>query len=639
MRKKLTNNKLNLIFALLIAALSLGGISARAATITVINTNNSGAGSLRQAISDAVSGDTIDFNLSGCPCAISLTSAELLIDRKNIIINGPGANQLTVSGNSARRVFRIRGINPPFVTISGLTIANGTTTENGGGIYLELGTLTVANSVITGNTAPTGNQTTGFGGGIFAEAGTRLNINNTTVIDNISARSGGGIATTPLANTAVNITIVNSTVADNDAGVGGGGGVFIAPTSTLTSFNSNFTNNNALGNGGSGGGILNQGFAVIQGGTINLNDATGNSANGGGIGNSGTLTLTRVSVSNNMANTNGSGGGISNTGTFTLTDSTVANNQSVTAGGGINTTNTSVLTITNSTISGNNATGDGGGVNNTGTLNMTNSTVSGNQIVSGFGGGINNANNSAANLTNCTIAFNSTNFRGGGVANDSTGATFNVGNTIIAQNTATNRGPDAFGTFVSNGFNLIGSSLNQDPIGFTNGTNGDIVGGSGPAVINPLLNPLANNGGPTQTHELQSASPAIDKGNSSFGIVTDQRGNQRFIDVPQVPTPPGGNSSDIGAFEFSAPTAAASEIKGRVMISGNTGLRNAFVVLYDDRGGMQTVRTGTFGYYNFTEVEVGRTYVLTVRSKTHTFSPQVITVADAITKLDFIAQN
>jgi len=79
-------------------------LSAHAATLTVTNTDDSGAGSLRQAILDAAAGDTVDFNLSGCPCTITLTSGELIID-KSLTIQGPGASQLTVSGGNGSRVF------------------------------------------------------------------------------------------------------------------------------------------------------------------------------------------------------------------------------------------------------------------------------------------------------------------------------------------------------------------------------------------------------------------------------------------------------------------------------------------------------------------------------------------------------
>lgn len=91
------------------------------ASIVVTNTDDGGPGSLRQAIADAAPGDTITFNLANCPCAITLTSGELVID-KNLTIQGLGANVLTVSGNNASRVFRIESST---VTLSGLKIANG----------------------------------------------------------------------------------------------------------------------------------------------------------------------------------------------------------------------------------------------------------------------------------------------------------------------------------------------------------------------------------------------------------------------------------------------------------------------------------------------------------------------------------
>jgi hypothetical protein len=158
-------------------------LQASAATITVINTSDSGAGSLRQAISDSSSGDTVNFDSSLNGQTITLTSGELLIN-KNLTITGPGANLLAINGNAAGRVFDITsGIN---VTISGLTITNGNAGVGGG--ILNGATLTITNSTLSGNSA------SNAGGGIF-NSGTTLTITNCTLSGNSTTyNNGGGIA-------------------------------------------------------------------------------------------------------------------------------------------------------------------------------------------------------------------------------------------------------------------------------------------------------------------------------------------------------------------------------------------------------------------------------------------------------------
>src|SRR5262249_62277799 len=90
-----------------------------ATTITVANTNDSGGGSLRAAIESAVSGDTIDFNLS-LPATITLQGS-LFVEGKTITINGPGASNLFISGDNSVPVFVFHGGG----TISGVTIQYG----------------------------------------------------------------------------------------------------------------------------------------------------------------------------------------------------------------------------------------------------------------------------------------------------------------------------------------------------------------------------------------------------------------------------------------------------------------------------------------------------------------------------------
>ncbi|MDX6443283.1 MAG: hypothetical protein QOH71_357 [Blastocatellia bacterium] len=322
-------------------------------------------------------------------------------------------------------------------------------------------------------------------------------------------------------------------------------------------------------------------FEIASERTVSISDLTvtrGNaSGNGGGILNdNGTLTLTNSTVNGNNANF---GGGICNLGgTLTLTNSTVSGNTSTDAAGGIYNVLAGTLTLTNSTVSGNTASsGDGGGffIDSGSTVTLTNSTVSDNTANFGSGGGI-EFENGTLTLTNSTVTGNTAidsngNFgNGGGIAVVS--STANVRNTIIADNSASGSGPDISGTFTSQGHNLIG--IGDGGLGFS-GT-GDQVGSAG-SPIDPRLGPLANNGGPTQTHALGFGSPAIDAGDDcvlnnscnilplGFNLTTDQRGVAR----------PQGNHVDIGAFELKAYVVTKTADTNDTCLPGNCSLREA----------------------------------------------------------------
>ena len=143
---------------------------ARAATLIVTSFSDTGAGSLRQSIADAVPGDSISFATNGI---ITLSQGELFIT-KNLNIIGPGATNLALNGNSASRVFKVEsGVS---VTISGLAITNGSVSgfdagsspgvaggpAFGGGL-LNLGQLQLKNCAIAGNSVHGGNGGTGSG--------------------------------------------------------------------------------------------------------------------------------------------------------------------------------------------------------------------------------------------------------------------------------------------------------------------------------------------------------------------------------------------------------------------------------------------------------------------------------------------
>ena len=284
-----------------------------------------------------------------------------------------------------------------------------------------------------------------------------------------------------------------------------------------------------------GGGIFNQ-----NGANVNVSDST---------------------VSNNFAVL---GGGIANSsnGTFTITNSTLNNNSAGTAAGCFN--NSGTLNIIGSTLNNNTTgavpgSGNGGGINTgTGTLNVINSTFHNNSATGGGGGIFNGSPSATINVTNSTIAQNFA-IAGGGGINNNNGGVINVLNSIIADN-GSQSGSDLLGSFVSLGHNLLTNISGST--GFTLGTNnpnGDLVGASFAPVF-PILGPLQNNGGPTQTRALLPGSPAIDAGDNcvvlasgsggclTTPLTTDQRGFSRQVN----------STVDIGAFESRGFTLAAT---------------------------------------------------------------------------------
>jgi predicted outer membrane repeat protein len=295
----------------------IGSQVADASTQTVSNCADSGTGSLRAAVSAASSGDTIDFALSPACSLITLTSGDIEI-ATNLAIDGPGANDLAVSGNNASQVFVVEsGVT---ATISALTIENGSVAIGGGGIN-NTGTLTVTDSIISDSSA------THDGGGIYSDG--TLTITNSSVSDNSTTGSaivtGGG-------NTG-----------------GGGGGIYNDSGGSLTITNSSVSNNDASGSITSAGGISNLGNLTISNSTLSGNTATSDSGaidNGPG----GNLTISNSTVSGNTAG--GNGGAITNNTTTTISDSTVSGNHASGSGGALFTVG-GVVTISNSTLSGN----------------------------------------------------------------------------------------------------------------------------------------------------------------------------------------------------------------------------------------------------------------------------------------------
>jgi Vibrio cholerae sialidase, lectin insertion/Chlamydia polymorphic membrane protein (Chlamydia_PMP) repeat len=342
-----------------------------------------------------------------------------------------------------------------------------------------------------------------YGAGIFN--GGALTVTNCTISGNFANDSGGG----GIYNGGI-LTVINTTFSGNDAGAGGGiynGG------GTVTVSNSTFSGNS--GENGYGGAIYN-GYGIL---TVVNTTFSGNStyANGGGIYNdSGTVAVVNSTVIGNSSSDE-SGGGICNYGgAVTVSNSTFSSNSGYSGGGIYNTTNngdvySGTLTLNNSTFFGNSAT-NGGGIFNAATVTIDNSTFFGNSAMTN-GGGLENAN--SLTINNSTFLGNSAGGYGGGVILDS-GSFGNFVNTIIAGNTAGHSAPS------------------PDVAGNYYGI-GNLVGG------NPLLAPLGNYGGPTQTMPPLAGSPALDAGVDTIigSLPNDQRGYPRLS----------GAHVDVGAVE------------------------------------------------------------------------------------------
>jgi|GEM_PF-759971 len=286
-------------------------------------------------------------------------------------------------------------------------------------------------------------------------------------------------------------SLQNVSVYSNLAG-NSGGGIYVAPGASLELYDCVIVENGA---GGSGGGIFVANGAyvsIIQNTTIRDNYAN---QNGGGIFNVGTIQdISNTTISFNRAEV-GNGGGIFN--------------------------------------------GSSGSIGGGGPATVLNTTISSNAAV--FGGGIFNAGQ-INDVIHVTIAYNDA-FQGGGIRNVSGGSFSLIQSSIIA-NSINGGDCSNAGSISSWGYNILSDNTCSDI--FTN--IGDLLS------TDPMLGPLQNNGGPTDTHALLPGSPAIDHVDewACPWPDTDQRGFARPIDGD-------GDSilrCDSGAFEFEPLTGA-----------------------------------------------------------------------------------
>jgi Dockerin type I domain len=307
------------------------------------------------------------------------------------------------------------------------------------------------------------------------------------------------------------LTVDNCIITGNTGPVGGGIDNFLG---TVTIENSTITGNT----GQSGGGIYNYGTLSVGNSIISDNTVKylipGHNIVGGGICIVGTSTLT-VTNSTISGNSAPQGGGIfQNSGTLSLTNSTVSGN-SATLGGGIF-QKTGTLSLTNSTVSGNSASDTAGGIYGAGTLAIVNSTLT--QNMAPTGAAIRAEGSAMLTVVDSTVSGNTTSNVGGAVAvyGNSKGL---INGTIVAANSGGDFNLDIPAGAVTGSSNLVGD-------GSDGGVLANSLRGSLAKPLNPLLSPLGNFGGPTQTLAPLPGSPVLGMG-AYFNLTTDQRGFAR----------------------------------------------------------------------------------------------------------------
>jgi len=483
----------------------------------------------------------------------------------DLTINGTG--NPTVHGNTHDRVFEL--FSPATVVINGIDITGGNSNRGAG--LLNRTNTTLTNVRIYENSAMdlAGGSGHSVGGGIYHLSGT-LELIDVEIFNNV-ADDGGGIYSNPDVPAPL---ITNSlSIHDNHANFEGGGLFTYNTTSTHSGLN--MIDNSA---GQKGGGVLNGGGGEIT--ITNSSVISGNNAgsDGGGISNRGTLTIDQTIFRENTASLGGGlynqrpgvadllstdffdnrGGAIFNSATLDLRASIIMNNESPT-GGGIR--NLGELTAAATTFDSNTATLWGGGLSNSGNANIHHSLFI-NNIAARGAGAIHNGLSGTLELSNVTLSQNITEtitilevpgvvltLPGSALSNSGTASLDFV---TVTDNYSLPGGGAVWARAIDINNSIIANNINGDCVipstsAFSTvnlDSDGSCSGFS--ITADPLLSPLADNGGTTYTHALLPGSPAIGAAAGSC-IFDDQRGVTR-------PTA----ACDLGAYE-DVPDAGSDE--------------------------------------------------------------------------------
>ncbi len=426
----------------------------------------------------------------------ALAGSNIMLDSQLLI-----TDSLTITGENQITLDAGDGTDGVFGTGDGHRIFN---VDNGMPSFID---VSISGLTLTGGDTADGlDAGIGNDGGAGSDGGAIRSLENLTIESLIATGnatgSGGNGQSSGFSN-------------PGNGGDGGRGGSIFSAAGALTIVDSTISNNKT-GDGGSG-----DSFAVGGDG--------GDGGTGGGVYVSGPLTVVRSTIANNSTGS----GGVGASPPFVGGDG--GNGGS---GGGIYHVGNELL-ISQSTISNNSTAVGGAG----GTGNTTNGVAG----VGGTGAGF--QSNGNIQLSGSTVTANLASGSGGGISND--GSAIVVSNSIVSDNSAGSGNNDidpGTGAFSVN-FSLIGTGVTPD-----SGTSGNNV-----VADDPMLGPLADNGGPTETHALLAGSPAIDAGDGALAVdasgnplLTDQRGAgfDRIF----------GDTVDIGAYEFGSSTFLLGDV-------------------------------------------------------------------------------
>ena len=518
-------------------ALLLAGSTAASANVplSVTNLNDSGAGSLRQALLDANTApgqDVITF-ATGVSGTISLLS-DFPDLTEAIDLEGPGSSVITIDGGwtqaggsgAGHEIFDISDDGSGTWTLSGITVTGGNSSFNGGAIWsCNDSPLNLLDVALTGNYAASG------GGGIYLCGTGDVVITESSITGNTAAGGGGGLgADTEYYST---LTIINSDISNNTAGKWAGALYLDTDGGNITIVGSTISNNTAVDGGGAV--LVNDLYTV------------------------GSLTITNTVISGN--HTDGIGGALysgTDDGSIFITDSTISNNTAGGAGGGlyISSTGLGEIVIANSTISGNESTLGAGAMQLASGAKVTllQSTVT------------NNTGGGATVIGGISIEADDLTLIGSIVAGNS-GFDIGAGGAVAPLSVTSQRTKDkgtnapknrpALTPSVSPALVLASAAAEYSVIGEVDPAVTIVNGGGNKlGVADPKLGPLADNGGPTMTHALLAGSPAIDAGPNPVPTFTGNQFDQRGTGFARIV----GGLVDVGAFEFQEPPAPEEPI-------------------------------------------------------------------------------